>query len=152
NCVRAFGSYRYTEPSAAVVKSSRPAAALDIHCHQACRGADDAAAAHGQNANARFAYRYARNASGGKGGDVRATQSLAGSPEWNCRIAITASQQYTFARIDRHKRLGQAAGNLHGVNRRNTIGSRWQRLPGLNARGHADKRRRSVTSRAKRFV
>ena len=90
NRVRTFRSHRNIETAATVVEPRNAAAALDIRRHQAGRGIDDAAAAHRQNTNARFAHRDARDAGSGKGREIGDAQALAGTPQRDCRIAVTA--------------------------------------------------------------
>src|SRR5207253_218012 len=70
DCIRAFGGHGHAKATAAVVKPSRAASALDVSCHQTSGRADDATTAHRDNADARFAHRHARNASGRKGSKV----------------------------------------------------------------------------------
>src|SRR6476646_3356297 len=152
NCIRAFGSHGDTKPPAAVVQSCRAASALDVSRHQTRRGVDDPAAAYGNNADARFPHRYARNAGCGKCGKISETQSFAGATERNCRVAITARRQHTVTRIDRYERLRKALGDFHCVDRRDTVGSRRQRLSRLDTRWRAHKRRWRVTARSKSFV
>src|SRR6478672_1774042 len=152
NCIRAFGGHGDTEPPAAVVQSCCAASALDVSRHQTRRGVDDPATTHGNNANARLAHRYARNAGCGKCGKISETQSFAGAPERNRWVAITASRKHTVTRIDRNERLRKAVGDFHCVDRRDTVGSRRQRLSGLDTRWRAHKRRWRITACSKSFV
>src|SRR5262245_39528068 len=61
DCVSAVGRQRNIETPAAFVQSGRTATSIDVGRNRTCGGADDAAAAHRQNANAGLAHQDAGN-------------------------------------------------------------------------------------------
>ena len=133
NRVSTLRRHRNVETAATVIEARNPSAALDISRHQTSRCADNAAAAHGQNANARLAHRDPGNASRRKRSQVGDAQALAGAPQRDRGIAVSPGRQNSIAGIDDDKCFGSAANNLHRINGGNTVGAGRQRLPHLDA-------------------
>src|SRR5262245_2943692 len=80
DCIRGIGGHGNVETTSALVQL-RGTAPIDVCCNQPRRSADDGAAAHRQNANARFADLNARNARCGENGKIRAAQAFPGTAQ-----------------------------------------------------------------------
>ncbi|HEU4359720.1 MAG TPA: hypothetical protein VFR54_14805, partial [Xanthobacteraceae bacterium] len=152
NCIRGISGHGNVETMSAIVQPRRAAASIDVCCNQPRRSADDAAAAHRQNANARFADLNTRNARCSESGKIRAAQAFAGTAQRDYRIAVASCRQDTVARTDREKSLGTTLAHFHRVKWRYTIGPRRQSLPGFDARGHPQQRRWGMTTGTQRLV
>src|SRR5262245_3273086 len=146
NCIRGIGGHGNVETASTLVQPCRAAASIDVCCNHPRRSVDDPAAANRQNANARFTHLNARDTRCGKSCEVRAAQALAGTAQGDYRIAIASCRQDTVTGTDREKGLGTTLAHFHRVKWRNTVSSCWQSLPGFDARGHPQQRRRRMTA------